>query len=482
MPALPMPAAITTTTNVSTTTGLSKNDVWTTCGAACAGCAARVVVVVGGGGVVVVVVVVVVGTTTVVGATSWTTGGAAGLGAGGRVVTGAGGGVVVTGGGGVVVGGSVVVVVGVVTSCPVGPGCAEGGPMWTLGALFSMWLRPLARRDALSRRHCKGGGTGREGSSNYRVRGATRTAARADTGTVCATRPAGPITISGMSEEPISGPRPKSAHLELTSVSNPRVKSLVGLRRRRQRDQLGLMLVEGYEELTLALSAGVVPQTLYYCPELFHDDADPGTVAEVEALGSEIVRVGTRVFEKVAYREGPDGWLAVVPTVPTGLAGLALPDNPLALVCQSVEKPGNLGAMLRTADAVGVAAVVAAQPVTDWGNPNVVRASKGTVFSVPVAAADSVDVLAWAKEHSMCVVAATPDTDVVFTDVDLSGPTVVAVGSEKHGLTDAWLDAADVRVRIPMFGRANSLNVATSAAIILYEALRQRTAKLRHDL
>jgi TrmH family RNA methyltransferase len=267
------------------------------------------------------------------------------------------------------------------------------------------------------------------------------------------------------------------APLELTSVSNPRVKQVVALRRRRQRDQLGLILVEGYAELSLALAAGVAPVTLYYCPELVRDQAVVDDLVDaVAATGAEIVRVGARVFEKIAYRESPDGWLAVVPTVPTDLAALRLTTNPLALVCQSVEKPGNLGAMLRTADAVGVTAVVAAQPVTDWGNPNVVRASKGTVFSVPVAAAASADVLAWTKTHSMRVVAATPNTDTVFTDVDFTGPTVVAVGSEKHGLTPEWLAAADVRVRIPMVGRANSLNVATSAAIILYEALRQRRA------
>jgi TrmH family RNA methyltransferase len=260
---------------------------------------------------------------------------------------------------------------------------------------------------------------------------------------------------------------------QLTSVSNPRVKHLVGLRRRRQRDQSGLMLVEGYEELGLALSAGVVPVTLYYCPELARGDL--ATVDEVAALGSEVVSVSARVFEKVAYRESPDGWLAVVHTVPTDLTALTVEANPLTLVCESVEKPGNLGAMLRTADAVGAAAVIAARPITDWGNPNIVRSSKGTVFSVPVAAADSPDVLGWARQRSIQIVAATPDTDTVFTDVDFTGPTAIAVGSEKHGLSDEFLAAADVRVRIPMFGRVNSLNVATSAAIILYEALRQRT-------
>jgi TrmH family RNA methyltransferase len=279
-----------------------------------------------------------------------------------------------------------------------------------------------------------------------------------------------------MSSQPISGPQPKSAYLELTSVSNPRVRNLVNLRRRRHRDELGLMLVEGYEELSLALVAGAVPLSLYFCPELVRDAGNLSTVADVEALGSEIVRVNTRVFERIAYRESPDGWLAVVATVPTGLADLRLRPDPLTLVCESVEKPGNLGAMLRTADAVGVSAVIAAQPITDWGNPNVVRASKGTVFAVPVAAADSADVLTWARAGGLRVVAATPDTDTIFTDVDLTGPVAVAVGSEKHGLSDAFLAAADVRVRIPMSGLANSLNVATSAAIILYEALRQRNS------
>jgi TrmH family RNA methyltransferase len=269
-------------------------------------------------------------------------------------------------------------------------------------------------------------------------------------------------------------------HLALTSLSNPRVKQLVGLRRRRQRDQLGLMLVEGFAELSLALSAGVVPVTLYVCPELVRDPADLATVDKIEALGSEIVQVSAKVFEKVAYRESPDGWLAVVHTVPTDLAALRVGAAPLTLVCESVEKPGNLGAMLRTADAVGVDAVVAARPITDWGNPNIVRASKGTVFSVPVAAADSADVLAWTRRLGMRVVATTPDTDTVFTDVDLTGPVAVAVGSEKHGLTDDWLSSADVRVRIPMVGRANSLNVATSAAVILYEAMRQRSAGAGH--
>jgi TrmH family RNA methyltransferase len=144
-----------------------------------------------------------------------------------------------------------------------------------------------------------------------------------------------------------------------------------------------------------------------------------------------------------------------------------------------VEKPGNLGAMLRTADAAGVGAVVAADPVTDWGNPNVVRGSKGTVFAVPVAAATTAETLAWLAAREVRLVVTTPATDLLYTDVDLTGPVAVAVGAEKHGADDALLDAAAYKVRIPMHGKANSLNVAASAAIVLFEARRQRTPSRR---
>jgi TrmH family RNA methyltransferase len=265
------------------------------------------------------------------------------------------------------------------------------------------------------------------------------------------------------------------AGVEITSPANARVKQLVALRHRRARDRAGVTLVEGYVELGLALAAGARPLTLYVCPDLAGGDAQP-MIDRVAGLGAEVVRVSRAVFGKIAYRESPDGWLAVLPQVPTGLNQLDLGPRPLVLVCEGVEKPGNLGAILRTADAVGVAAVVAADPGTDWGNPNVVRASKGTVFSVPVASAPSAEVLAWMAERSLSLVAATPDGDTLLTDADLSGPTAIVVGSEARGLPEAWLDRADVRVRIPMFGRADSLNVATSAAILLYEAVRQRLA------
>ncbi len=267
--------------------------------------------------------------------------------------------------------------------------------------------------------------------------------------------------------------RRRPAELEITSPANPRIKQLVALRRRRSRENAGVTLVEGLAEIELAIDAGVVPQTLYYCPPLTTAASLPLT-ARTAQLGAEIVQVSRPVFEKISYREGPDGWLAVVPAVTTGLDQLDPGPHPLVLVCAGLEKPGNLGAILRTADAAGVSAVIAADPVTDWGNPNVVRASKGTVFSVPVASATTAEVLDWLARHRLQLIAATPDAPQLVTGADLTGPTAIAVGAEQAGLPDEWLARADVRVRIPMFGRADSLNVSTSAAIITYEAVRQR--------
>jgi len=266
------------------------------------------------------------------------------------------------------------------------------------------------------------------------------------------------------------------ADLTVTSATNPRLKAVAALRRRRVREEQGLTVVDGYEELELAVASGVVPQTLLHCPELMLDPERMGALVDrVRDLGAHVIRCGRAAFEKVAYREGPDGFLAVVPVAGTALRDLRLPPDPLVLVCEGLEKPGNLGAVLRSAEAAGVAAVVAADPVTDWGNPNVVRSSKGTVFSVPVAAAPLREVLGWLHDHGIRLVATTPDTELLHTDADLTGAVAVAVGTEKTGLTDAALAAADARVRIPMHGQVNSLNAGISAAVVLYEAVRQRS-------
>lgn len=277
--------------------------------------------------------------------------------------------------------------------------------------------------------------------------------------------------------------------LVITSPANPRLKALVALRRRRAREEAGATLIEGYEELSLALDAGVVPSTAYVCPELFSRAGRGGArdigvqedlLRALRGRGVEIVRLSRAAFEKVAYREGPDGLIAVADNVARDLCDLTVGATDLVLVCQGVEKPGNLGAMLRTADAAGVDAVIAADPVTDWSNPNVVRASKGTVFAVPVASATTVETLRWLRAHDVALVVTTPETDVDYGEVDYTGRVAIAVGAEKHGADDVLLGAATHRVRIPMAGRANSLNVAASAAIVMYEAVRQRRAQLAH--
>lgn len=264
--------------------------------------------------------------------------------------------------------------------------------------------------------------------------------------------------------------------LDITSPSNARLKSLVALHKRRSRAQAGVTVVEGYDELALAVDAGVLPTTLYLCPELVGQDRDE-LVARIGALGSEVVRLGRAAYDKVSYRDSPDGFLAVVPDPTRVLEELDLPAAPLVLVVEGIEKPGNLGAMLRTAEAAGVDAVVAASPVTDWANPNVVRASKGTLFAVPVANAPTDAVIAWLRHRRIAVAVATPEADRLVTDVDLTGPVALVVGTEHEGVTDAFKAAADHLVRLPMAGRVNSLNVSTAAAVVVYEAVRQRSSQ-----
>jgi len=263
----------------------------------------------------------------------------------------------------------------------------------------------------------------------------------------------------------------------ITSPQNPRVKQVVKLRERRERQRDRRWLVEGQAELALALASGVCPEAVYHCPELSAEAPDQGLLAGLSRAGAEVIEVTRPVFEKMAYREGPDGWLAVVPSLERRLDDLALPATPLLLVAEAVEKPGNLGALLRSADAAGVDGVIVCDPTTDVGNPNVIRSSKGTLFSVAVVEAPSADALAWLRRHKIMIAAAIPQAQVIYTQADWRGPVAVVVGTEKEGLSPIWLEAADMAVRVPMRGRVNSLNVATAATLLIYEAVRQRTGQ-----
>jgi len=261
----------------------------------------------------------------------------------------------------------------------------------------------------------------------------------------------------------------------ISSLQNPHVKQVVKLRDRREREREHLMLVEGAEELALALASGARPRVVYVCPELFGQANSPLLPGQVAGL-SEVVEVTRPVFEKMAYREGPNGWLAVMPSLSCRLSDITPGPAPLLLVAEAVEKPGNLGAMLRSADAACVDGVIVCDPTTDVNNPNVVRSSKGALFCVPVAEAATAETLTWLRARHIAVVAATPQARLSYTQADLRGAAAVVVGTEKEGLTPAWLQAADATVRVPMRGRVNSLNVATTAALLLFEAVRQRSA------
>ena len=261
---------------------------------------------------------------------------------------------------------------------------------------------------------------------------------------------------------------------KISSLQNPRVKELVRLRDRRPRDEAGVFLVEGYREILRALDRGVRPRDLYFSPDWFLGTNEPALLARAEAAGAKLCELSKEAFAKVAYRERPDGLLAVAPQWRRRLEDLALPAAPLLLVAEAIEKPGNLGTILRGADAAGCHAVIVCDPVTDIFNPNVVRASTGVLFSVPLVVEESPRVRAWLREKGVRAVATTPAAATIYSAADLRGPLAVVMGSEQYGLSEFWLKEADLPVRIPMAGQADSLNVAMAAIITLFEAVRQR--------
>ena len=265
--------------------------------------------------------------------------------------------------------------------------------------------------------------------------------------------------------------------LTLTSLANPKVKHAIRLRQRSHRDEAGQMLIEGYRECRRALDNGYRPQMLFYCEALWLKHLnEPDLVQRCGALGAEVYACTAPVFEKMAYRERPDGLLMIGPHLNKTLADLRLPENALLVVAEAIEKPGNLGTILRSADAAGVHAMNVCERCTDIHNPNVVRASTGTLFSVPVVEADSDEALVFLRERGFCSRATTPHTEHLHSGVPLTGNVAIAVGTEQYGLSEKWMSAADLRVRIPMFGLADSLNVASATTILLFEAVRQRVA------
>jgi TrmH family RNA methyltransferase len=264
------------------------------------------------------------------------------------------------------------------------------------------------------------------------------------------------------------------AETPLTSPANPRLRAAAALRERRARERTGRILIDGAREVLRAVEAGVALETILVCSELCRSAACRELLGRLGPDDTRVVEVAERAFGRIAFGDRAEGVVAVAARPDLALTGLRLPEDPLVVVVEGIEKPGNLGAILRSADGAGADALVAADPRTDLFNPNAVRASLGTIFTIGLAAASSAATLDWLRRRRIRVVAARVDAATLYTDVDLRGPLAIVLGTEATGLTSAWDAPVVIPVRLPMLGAADSLNVAAAAAVLLYEARRQR--------
>jgi TrmH family RNA methyltransferase len=262
--------------------------------------------------------------------------------------------------------------------------------------------------------------------------------------------------------------------LLLSSLQNDQVKTLVKLRNRHHRDRLGLTIIEEPLVIARALKAGFPLGTVYYCPEILDAEAQSLLEEIRRQVRAECVQVTAPVMAKIAYRDKPEGLLVTAPQVHRGLADLSLPPAPLVIVLESVEKPGNLGAVQRIADGAGAHAVLLCGQGTDLFNPNVLRASRGAFFSVPTVVTSTEEVLAFCHQQGITTVATSPAAEQTYTAQDLTQAVALVLGTEHEGLSPALLGRCDTTVSLPMLGAGDSLNVASSAAVLLYEAQRQR--------
>jgi TrmH family RNA methyltransferase len=260
----------------------------------------------------------------------------------------------------------------------------------------------------------------------------------------------------------------------ITSRQNPQVKDAVRLRDGRERRRQRQFIIDGAREILRALDSGVLPLKAFICEELCHSTECLNAKAALKTHASEVFQVAPDVYAKLAFGDRNEGIIVVAEAPRLTLANLRLPSNPLVAVLEGVEKPGNVGAILRSADAAGVDAVIVADGRTDLYNPNTIRASLGTVFRQNICEASSADAIEWLGSKGLAIIAARPDAATLYTDADLRGGVAIVLGSESAGLTGAWNAAGVTAVRLPMHGLADSLNVATTAAVLFYEALRQR--------
>ena len=292
----------------------------------------------------------------------------------------------------------------------------------------------------------------------------------------------------------------------ITSKTNPKIKNIIKLEKASERREQNRILIEGRREIERAVACGFEVDTLFVCPEIADGLTEEGIVSQISghprpdkregpagaasgrgrseaeaicdaipfAEKPSVIEIPEQLYRKVAYREGTEGIIAEVEYKALKLEDLQLPENPLIMVLESVEKPGNLGAVLRSADAARADAVLICDPLTDLYNPNLIRASIGAIFSVPTVACTSEEAIAFLKKKGICILTAQLQDSSLYYDVDMRRGTALVMGTESTGLTDQWRQAASAHIRIPMLGRLDSLNVSVSAAILLFEAVRQR--------
>lgn len=261
----------------------------------------------------------------------------------------------------------------------------------------------------------------------------------------------------------------------ITSAQNPKIQTLLALQEKsKERRKKGLFVVEGRRELLHCIEAGYEPYTVFFCREIISDE-DLMSIAE--QCNCSFVEIPRHLYDKVAYRGGTEGVIAELKCKERTLDGLKLKENPLIIVLESVEKPGNLGAVLRSADASGADAVIVCDPLTDLYNPNLIRSSIGGIFTVPTATATSEETINWLKAQNIRIYTAQLQDSEWYYDTDMTGGTAIIMGTEATGLTNIWRKAADAHIKIPMLGKLDSLNVSVSAAILLFEAVKQRNKK-----
>ncbi|MCC6453540.1 MAG: RNA methyltransferase [Caldilineaceae bacterium] len=264
--------------------------------------------------------------------------------------------------------------------------------------------------------------------------------------------------------------------MRITSLQNPHIKNCVKLQQRKERDRQQKMVIEGYRAILRAMQNRYPLHTLYYCPELFYGQQEPDLLRDAEQAGVTLLEVSTEPFRKMTTAPRPDGLLALAPQVRHTLAGYRPRPCGFFLVAEAIEKPSNLGAIIRSADGAGADALIVCDPQVDIFNPDVLRASVGTFFTLPLLAAGPKQAIQWCRAHGVLMLAATPQAETLYTNVEMRGPVAIAVGNEQQGLSQEWLCGADISVKLPMCGQINSLNVAVAAALLLYEVVRQRNS------